>query len=294
MQNEFGSLITAIVTPFNREDRVDHERFADLCRHLAGSGSDALVVSGTTGESPTLSFEEKVNLYRSAVEAVEGKCLVIAGTGGNSTQETISLSREAEQAGVQGVMLVVPYYNKPTQEGLFEHFKSVAASISLPVMLYNVPSRTGLNLQADTTVRLAEIDNIVAIKEASADLDQVTYICSSTPEDFSVYSGDDSMTLPILSVGGVGVVSISAHLIGRQMKRMTEAFAEGEAMEAMRIHQTYFPLFKALFVRTNPIPLKAALNLAGFAVGKPRLPLLPLESDLEAELKVLLSNLSLL
>ncbi len=294
MQNTFGSLITAIVTPFDKQHEVDFEQFAVLCRQLADQGSDGLVVTGTTGESPTLTFEEKVNLYRSAVEAVSGKCQVIAGTGGNSTQEALKLSQEAEKAGVQGVMLVVPYYNKPTQEGLYTHFKSIAASLSIPVMLYNVPGRTGVNLQAETTIRLAEVENILAIKEASGDLNQVTAICASTPGHFSVYSGDDSMTLPILSVGGVGVVSISSHLIGLQMKKMINAFLQGAIADAVQINQRYFPLFKGLFVRSNPIPLKAALNLTGFDVGPPRLPLLPLEKELEGPLKSLLQDLSIL
>jgi len=294
LQNTFGSLITAIVTPFDIQHEVDYDRFADLCRHLADHGSDGLVVTGTTGESPTLTFEEKVNLYRSAVEAVAGKCRVIAGTGGNSTQETLRLSQEAEKAGVQGVMLVVPYYNKPTQEGLYTHFQAIAASLSIPVMLYNVPGRTGLNLQAETTIRLAGVENIVAIKEASGDLNQVTAICASTPDYFSVYSGDDSMTLPILSVGGVGVVSISSHLIGLEMKKMINAFLQGAIADAIQINQRYFPLFKGLFVRSNPIPLKAALKLTGIDVGSPRLPLLPLEKELEGQLKNLLQDLSLL
>jgi len=294
LQNEFGSLNTAIVTPFNEDFQVDYERMAELSLHLASNGSDGLVVTGTTGESPTLSFEEKIEIYKCSVEAVKGKCKIIAGTGGNSTREAIRLSQAAEQSGVDGLMLVVPYYNKPTQEGLFQHFKAVAESVSLPVMLYNVPGRTGVNLQAETTVRLSEINNIVAIKEASADLNQVTYICAFTPDSFSVYSGDDSMTLPMLSVGGSGVVSISSHLIGPGMKEMINAFYQGDTKEATRLNQKYFALFKALFVRTNPIPLKAALNLTGFEVGQPRLPLLPLDDDLEGDLKNLLRQLDLL
>ena len=295
MQHVFGSLITAIVTPFDQNGKVNFEKLSTLTNHLADHGSDGLVVTGTTGESPTLTFEEKVHIYKQAVGSVKGKCKIIAGTGGNSTKETIRLSQAAEKAGVHGIMLVVPYYNKPTQEGLFQHFKAIAESISIPIMLYNVPGRTGVNLQGETTVKLAEqFKHIVAIKEASANLDQITYICSSTPEGFAVYSGDDSMTLPILSVGGVGVVSISSHLIGLEMKDMIQSFFQGNVRQAIEINQKYFPLFKGLFVKTNPIPLKSALNLTGFEVGKPRMPLLPLEDHLEAELKSLLQDLAII
>lgn len=284
----FGSLITAMVTPFDENLKVDYNQVAELAKHLSDTGSDSLVLSGTTGESPTLSADEKISICRTALEAVQGKVKIIAGTGGNSTRETIKLSKEAEKAGVDGIMLVVPYYNKPPQEGLYRHFRSVAEAISLPVMLYNVPGRTAVNLTAETTLKLAEIENIIAIKEASGDLEQITYICAGAPEGFSIYCGDDSLTLPVLSVGGVGVVSITSHLVGLEIKQMIESYITGETEKAAKIHQKLLPLFNGLFVMANPIPVKAALNLTGWKVGKPRLPLCPLTEKLTADLKELL------
>lgn len=284
----FGSLITAMVTPFDENLKVDYNQVAELAKHLSDTGSDSLVLSGTTGESPTLSADEKISICRTALEAVQGKVKIIAGTGGNSTRETIELSKEAEKAGVDGIMLVVPYYNKPPQEGLYRHFRSVAEAISLPVMLYNVPGRTAVNLTAETTLKLAEIENIIAIKEASGDLEQITYICAGAPEGFSIYCGDDSLTLPVLSVGGVGVVSITSHLVGLEIKQMIESYITGETEKAAKIHQKLLPLFNGLFVMANPIPVKAALNLTGWKVGKPRLPLCPLTEKLTADLKELL------
>lgn len=287
-KNYFGSLITAMVTPFDENLEVDYNQVAELAKHLSNTGSDGLVLSGTTGESPTLSADEKINICKTALEAVQGKVKIIAGTGGNSTRETIELSKEAEKAGVDGIMLVVPYYNKPPQEGLYRHFKSVAEAVSLPIMLYNVPGRTAVNLTAETTLKLAEIENIIAIKEASGDLEQITYICAGAPEGFSVYCGDDSLTLPVLSVGGIGVVSITSHLVGPEIKRMIESFLTGKTEEAAKIHQRLLPLFNGLFVMANPIPVKAALNLTGRKVGKPRLPLCRLTEKLTVELKELL------
>lgn len=292
-KNNFGSLLTAMVTPFDEDLNVDYKRVAELAVHLSKTGSDALVLSGTTGESPTLSIDEKINICKAASEAVQGKVKIIAGTGGNSTKETLELSKKAEKAGVDGIMLVVPYYNKPPQEGLYRHFKSVAEAVSLPIMLYNVPGRTAVNLTADTTLKLAEIENIVAIKEASGDLEQITYICAGAPEGFSVYCGDDSLTLPVLSVGGVGVVSIASHLVGQEIKQMIESFFSGETEEAAKIHRELLPLIDGLFVVANPIPVKAALNLTGWEVGKPRLPLCPLTEKLTSDLKELLCSYDL-
>jgi 4-hydroxy-tetrahydrodipicolinate synthase len=281
----FGSLITAIITPFNKKFRIDYDKMAELAESLFHNGSDSLVLTGTTGESPTLSFEEKINIYRTVVDAVKGRGRIIAGTGGNSTRESIELSTEAEKAGVDGLMLVVPYYNKPPQEGLYQHFKSIAEAVSLPVMLYNVPGRTGVNLSGETTLKLAEIDNIVAIKEASGNLEQITYICAGAPPGFAVYSGDDTMTLPVLSAGGAGVVSIASHLVGRDIKEMINSYFAGKVEQASKIHQKLMPLFKGLFITTNPIPLKAAMNMVGWDVGEPRLPLTPLPEHLVEKLK---------
>ncbi len=293
LKNNFGSLITAMVTPFDGDLKVDYNQVAELAVHLSQTGSDGLVLSGTTGESPTLSAEEKINICKTAIKAVQGKVKIIAGTGGNSTRESVELSKQAEKAGVDGIMLVVPYYNKPPQEGLYRHFKTIAEAVSLPVMLYNVPGRTAVNLTAETTLRLAEIENIVAIKEASGNLEQITYICAGAPKGFSVYCGDDALTLPVLSVGGVGVVSIASHLVGLEIKKMIEAYLAGKIKEAAEIHQQLLPLFNGLFVVANPIPVKTALNLTGWKVGEPRLPLCSLTDQLITNLKELLRSYNL-
>lgn len=286
----FGSLITAMVTPFDRNLKVDYAKVAELAAYLLKTGSDGLVLAGTTGESPTLAADEKIKIFETVLEAVKGKIKIIAGTGGNSTRDALELSEKAEKAGVDGLMLVAPYYNKPPQEGLYRHFKSIAAAVSLPVMLYNVPGRTAINLEAETTLRLAEVENIVAIKEAGGNLDQITYLCANAPAGFSVYSGDDSLTLPVLSVGGVGVVSVASHLAGLEIKKMIEAYFAGKTKEAAKIHQGLSRLFKGLFVESNPIPVKAALNMVGKEVGEPRLPLCPLAEGPAANLRELLRS----
>lgn len=293
MENIFGSVVTAMATPFDGELHVDYNKLAELTDCLFNSGSDDVLVTGTTGESPTLTGHEKVKIYKSVVEAAAKRGKVIAGTGVNSTRETVELTRAAADAGVDGIMLVVPYYNKPPQEGLYKHFKEIARSVSLPIMLYNVPGRTSVNLTPDTTLKLAEIDNVVAIKEASGNLDQVSAICREAPPGFAVYSGDDSMTLPVLSVGGYGVVSIASHFVGIAIKEMVTAFKEGKIDDAVRQHQKLMPLFKALFMLTNPVPLKAALALTGRDMGEPRLPLISLPEDMRLELKALLSKYGL-
>lgn len=290
MQNTFGTLLTAMITPFDRQQQVNYEQVAELAKYLAGRGSDGLVITGTTGESPALSNEEKFRIYDTVVRTVKGKTKVIAGTGCNSTLSTIETSKKAEEIGVDGLMLVVPYYNKPPQEGLYLHFKSVADAVSLPIMLYNVPGRTAVNLSAATTLKLAEIDNIVAVKEASGNLEQITYICKGAPDGFDVYSGDDSLTLPVLSVGGKGVVSVASHLVGLEIKAMINSFFEGKVEEAAKKHQFLMPLFKALFAITNPIPVKAALNMAGIDAGRTRLPLSGMPENMAADLFDLLKN----
>lgn len=294
MQCDFGCLITAIVTPFDENFRVDYDKIVELAEYLLNKGSDGLVLTGTTGESPTLTIEEKLNIYKILVNTFKGKMKIIAGTGGNSTRDTIELSIKAEEAGVDGLMLVVPYYNKPPQEGLYRHFKSISKAVSLPIMLYNVPGRTGVNLTAETTLRLAEVENIVAIKEASGNLEQITSICAGAPQGFAVYSGDDAMTLPVLSAGGAGVVSIASHLVGLELKEMINCFFAGNVEQAIKIHQRLMPLFKALFITTNPIPLKAAMNMVGLKIGEPRLPLIPLPEHLNGNLRNLLQDLKLL
>lgn len=289
----FGRVLTAMVTPFTPDLKVDYDRAAELARKLVDSGSDGIVVAGTTGESPTLTKEEKVNLFRVVMEAVGKEAAVVAGTGGNATQPSIELTREAEKVGVHGIMAVVPYYNKPPQDGLITHFKAIAAATSLPVILYNIPGRTGTNMTPETVEKLAGVENIVAIKEASGSLDQVTDIRRRTPPSFKIYSGDDSLTLPILAVGGEGIISVASHVVGRRLKDMVEAYVAGQVAKAAEINAELFPLFKALFVTTNPIPVKLALRLTGFDVGGLRPPLVEAGEREAAIVRQALSGLGL-
>lgn len=294
MINDFGRVLTAMITPFNKDMAVDYNVARKLARHLAESGSDGLVVCGTTGESPTLTKEEKIELFRVVVEEVGGQAVVIAGTGGNNTTASIELTQAAEKVGVDGVMTVCPYYNKPSQEGLYEHFKAIASSTHLPVMLYNIPGRTGVNMLPPTVLRLSEIPNIIAIKEASGSLDQVSELRRTLPDSFAVYSGDDSFTLPMLSLGAKGVVSVAAHVIGPQINKMVNAFTTGNTTLATQMHMQLFPIFKGLFITTNPVPVKAAMNLAGWQVGPPRLPLVEATAAEREEVKRILSELKLI
>jgi 4-hydroxy-tetrahydrodipicolinate synthase len=268
-----GRLITAMVTPFDESGEVDYGQAKRLALALHKSGSDGLVISGTTGESPTLSREEKLRLFTEVKSAIGNQGSVIAGCGNNSTRESIRLTVEAEKTLVDAILLVVPSYNKPTQEGLFHHFKAIAKSTSLPCILYNVPSRTVTSTSVDTVIRLSQISNIIGIKEASGNLEQIAKIIQGTDDDFIVWSGNDSDTLPILALGGYGVVSIASHLVGNQIKKMMDAFLGARNQEAAAIHRDLLPLINALFVISNPIPMKYALNRIGFPVGKPRLPL---------------------
>lgn len=272
----FGQLITAMVTPFDEQGEIDFPATRNLINHLIENGSDGLVVAGTTGESPTLTNEEKVNLFEFTVQVAGGRVPVIAGTGSNNTRESIQLTQQAEAAGVDGIMLVVPYYNKPSQEGMYQHFKTIARAASLPIMLYNIPGRSSVNMSPETIIRLADIPNIVAVKEASGNLDAMADIIEHTPADFALYSGDDGLTLPVLSIGGAGVVSVSAHIIGPEMKTMMSHFNSGRIHEASTLHRRMLPIMKELFAAPNPSPVKAALNLEGVAVGGVRLPMLPL------------------
>jgi 4-hydroxy-tetrahydrodipicolinate synthase len=288
-------VVTALITPFKADGSVDYEVAEKLAAHLVEQGSDSLVVCGTTGESPTLSWAEEFELFQVIQHAVGGKAKIIAGTGSNSTSEAIAATRKASELKLEGSLQVVPYYNKPPQEGLYRHFEAIAAaSPDMPLMLYNIPGRTGQNLLPETVARLAEISNIVAIKEASGNLDQVSQIRRSTPSEFGIYSGDDSLTLPMLAVGAQGVVSVASHLVGTQLQQMIQAFEKGQVQTATQIHLQLFPLFKALFVSANPIPLKAALRLQGWPVGMTRLPLAESSEALEGLLKTVMKDLGLL
>ncbi|MUT66411.1 4-hydroxy-tetrahydrodipicolinate synthase [Paenibacillus sp. NEAU-GSW1] len=274
---DFGRLVTAMVTPFDANGQIDWESTGRLIDYLIEEQlSDTLVVSGTTGESPTLTDDEKTALFRFAVERAAGRCKIIAGTGSNNTAHSIHLTKEAEACGADGVLLVAPYYNKPNQEGLFQHFKAIAESTKLPVMLYNVPGRTGINLSVETTLRLAEIDNVVATKDCASS-DQLTQIIAGAPEGFKVYSGDDSATLPTLAIGGYGIVSVASHIIGAKMKQLIAAYLNGDVQQAAKLHLECHSVFKGLFECPHPVPnpvaVKYALSLRGIAVGGVRLPL---------------------
>jgi len=287
---EFGRLLTAMVTPFGADGKVDYSQAKRLADALLDSGSDGVVVSGTTGECPTLSREEKLRLFAEVGSVVGDRGTVIAGTGNYNTADSLELTREAEKAGVDGCLLVVPYYNRPTQEGLFQHFKTIAQGTSLPCIVYNVPSRTVTNLTAETTVRLSQVDNIAGVKEASANLDQIAKIIQGARDDFLVYSGNDSDTLPILGLGGYGVVSVASHLVGLQIKQMIAEFLAGKTGEAAALHRGLLPLINALFVVSNPIPIKYALNCLGFSVGNPRLPLTEPDEKAKAAIEQALNN----
>lgn len=291
----FGRVLTAMITPFNEDGSMNYVVAEKLAAHLVDQGTDTLVVCGTTGESPTLSWDEEYELFQVVKKAVAGKAKVIAGTGSNSTDEAIDATQKAAKLGLDGSLQVVPYYNKPPQEGLYRHFRAIAeASPDFPIMLYNIPGRTGQNMTPDTVVRLAEIPNIVAIKEASGNLDQVGFIRHSTSSDFKIYSGDDSLTLPMLAVGATGVVSVASHLVGNDIQSMVQSFEKGDVQAAEQTHRKLLPLFKALFVTANPIPVKLALVLQGWQVGQTRLPLYDALGPVEATLRPVMEELGLL
>ena len=278
-----GRLITAMVTPFDETGEVDYGQAKKLALALLASGSEGLVVSGTTGEAPVLSKEEKLRLFAEVKQAVGDRAPVIAGTGNYCTAESVELSREAERAGADALLLVVPYYNKPTQEGLYRHFRAIAESVGLPCIVYNVPSRTVTSTTAETIIRLSQMDNIVAVKEASGNMEMAARIIAGARPGFLVYSGNDGDTFPILAMGGYGVISVSAHLVGRQVREMIERLVRGDVAGAAGIHHRHMPLINALFLVSNPVPVKYALNHVGFRVGSPRLPLLePDEKTAEA------------
>jgi 4-hydroxy-tetrahydrodipicolinate synthase len=288
----FGRVSTAMVTPFDRKGNIDFTKTTQIIQYLIDNGSDSLVVAGTTGESPTLTKEEKIALFRHVVKVVDGRIPVIAGTGSNNTHASIELTKKAAETGVDAVMLVAPYYNKPSQEGMYQHFKVIAESTALPVMLYNIPGRSSVNVSPETIIRLSKVANIVAVKEASGDLDSMTEIISHTSDDFMLYSGDDGLTLPVLSIGGAGIVSVASHVIGNEMQEMVSAFLGGNLLHASQMHQRLLPIMKGLFTSPNPTPVKTALQMRGLDVGSVRLPLIPLTEVERAKLSHLLEGIS--
>lgn len=269
----FGRVITAMASPLRRDGSLDLDGAAVLARHLAAHGSESIVVSGTTGESPTLAFEEKRDLFGAVVEAVRGRAKVIAGTGTYSTAESIHLSRMAAEQGADGLLLVTPYYSRPPQSGLLAHFTAIAGETALPIILYDIPSRTGRKIEHATLLALAEVPTIIGVKDAAGDLAGTGRLAAEKPAEFGIWSGDDALTLPMLSVGARGVISVAAHLVGDRISEMIAAHDKGDPERAAAIHRELMPLFQALFVTANPIPLKAALEMVGLPAGPVRLPL---------------------
>ncbi|WP_242219455.1 4-hydroxy-tetrahydrodipicolinate synthase [Bacillus cereus group sp. BfR-BA-01380] len=273
---DFGTIATAMVTPFDKNGNIDFAKTTKLVNYLIDNGTTSIVVGGTTGESPTLTSEEKVALYRHVVSVVDKRVPVIAGTGSNNTHASVELTKKAEEVGVDAIMLVAPYYNKPSQEGMYQHFKTIAESTKLPIMLYNVPGRSIVQISVDTVVRLSQIPNIVAIKDAGGDVLTMTEIIEKTDDDFAVYSGDDGLTLPAMAIGAKGIVSVASHIIGNEMQDMIVAFQTGDMKTAQTLHQLLVRVTNALFMAPSPTPVKTALQIVGLDVGSVRLPLLPL------------------
>jgi 4-hydroxy-tetrahydrodipicolinate synthase len=294
MTIDFGRVITAMITPFDPDGQVHYAEAERLAAYLAANGSDSIVVCGTTGESPTLSWDEEYQLFQVVKQAVAGTAKVIAGTGSNSTSEAIEATKKAAKLGVDGSLQVVPYYNKPPQLGLYRHFEAIAAACDLPMMLYNIPGRTGQHLEPETISKLAKLAGIVAIKEATGNIDITSQIRSLTSPDFKIYAGDDSLTLPTLAIGGSGIVSVASHLVGNEIQQMIGAFESGQNQLAIQLHLKMLPLFKGLFFAPNPMPIKAALKLQGWSVGGLRLPMCELPEELLPQLQQLLQRQGLI
>ncbi|EAD5843398.1 TPA_asm: 4-hydroxy-tetrahydrodipicolinate synthase [Listeria innocua] len=291
---DLGKVITAMVTPIHPEkNKVCKKRIHHLVNHLIDNGSDGLVIAGTTGESPTLSHDEKIKLFRQVVETNAGRAKLIAGTGSNNTAETIAFTKEvAELGGIDAVLVVAPYYNKPNQDGLYAHFVAVAEASDLPVVIYNIPGRSVVNIEPETIIRLAKLPNIIGVKESSGNLDNISKIIAETSDDFLVYSGDDSLTLPILAVGGNGVISVASHVVGNEMQEMMQAYESGDVKKAASIHRSLLPLMNGLFSVPNPAPTKYLLNQQGISVGPVRLPLVDLNAEQGTKLQAILEGLS--
>lgn len=290
MVERIGRLLTAMITPFDSDGNVDYPQAGKLAQALVASGSDGIVVAGTTGESPNLTREEQTRLFAEVKEAIGDKGSVVAGTGSNSTAEAIKYTEDAKKTGSDAVLSVVPYYNKPPQEGLYQHFKAIAESTDLPVILYNVPGRTSTNINADTVVRLSRIPNIVGIKEAGGDLNQAAHIIKDSQSGFLVWSGNDDQTYPIMALGGYGIISVASHIVGNQIKAMMEMTLEGKLDQAAAEHRRMLPIFQGLFLVANPIPVKYAVNKIGFPVGDPRLPLIPPDAQTAAQIDTLIKD----
>ena len=270
----FGRFIPAMITPFDKDKELDLPRAQELALRLIEGGSDALIINGTTGESPTVFYPQKMELFKAVLEAADGKVPVIANVGDNCTADTVDFAQDVQKLGVDGLMCVVPYYNKPPQEGLYQHFRAIAESVELPVILYNIPGRCVINMEADTTLRLAhDVENIVAVKEASGKLEQITQIVADAPDGFVVYAGDDEITLPLMALGGWGVISTIGNVAPVRMKEIVTAMVEGNQTKALAAHLALQPLMRELFITANPIMVKEAMRLLDFDCGGVRLPL---------------------
>ena len=292
MRYDAGEVITAMVTPMNEKREVDYDKVENLASHLVDNGSDAVLVTGTTGEAPTLTYEEELEILSSARRAVRGRAKVIMGTGSNSTETAVLTAKKAEKEGADAILTVVPYYNKPSQTGMIEHFSAVAEATELPIILYNIPSRTGVNMSVDTVKTLAKkYKNIVALKQSFGDMDTFTELRMSLPSDFALYSGDDSLTLPMLSLGAHGVISVASHIFGSEIKSMIRNFKTGDISTAKNMHQKLYPIFKKLFMAPNPVPVKAALEYKGLISDYVRRPLVELTKAEKAELIFVLDSI---
>lgn len=291
----FGRLLTAMVTPFNADGSVNYEKAADLAEWLINNGSDGLVVAGSTGEAATMSAEEKLELFRVVVNRINKRVPVIAGTGSNNTADSVKMTKMAEAMGVDGALIVGPYYNKPTQEGFYQHFAAVAQSTGLPIIVYNVPGRTASNISPAIVARLAaDFENIVAIKEAAGNVAQVAELYSVLPEEFTIYSGDDGLILPFMSVGAIGLISVLSNIGGGILQDVMQAYEDGRVREAAKLNARMVPLANAMFIETNPIPVKAAVTLVtGIDAGQPRLPLTPMEPANKAKMVAVLQEYGL-
>lgn len=291
MRYNAGEIITAMITPFKEDLSVDYVALEKLVNHLIENGTDAILVAGTTGETPTLSHEEEREIFTFVKKVVNGRVKVIMGAGSNSTQTAVESSIKAKELGADAILTVVPYYNKPSQKGMYEHFSAIAKAVDLPIILYNIPGRTGVNMQPATIAKLAkEFKNIVAVKQSNSDLDLISDIKSLCPSDFAVYSGDDSLTLPMMSLGAHGVISVASHLVGKDMKKMINAFKTGDVKEALNVHLYLYPLFRKLFMAPNPVPVKASLAHIGIIKEYVRKPLVELDADEKSELLSILNK----
>ncbi|MGZ8626299.1 MAG: 4-hydroxy-tetrahydrodipicolinate synthase [Actinomycetota bacterium] len=294
MAGRFGAVVTAMVTPFREDHSLDVDAAVHLAAHLYEHGTESIVVAGSTGESPTLTHKEKLELFRAVIDVAKGKGKVLCGTGTYDTAETVELSREAEELGADGLLLVTPYYNKPPQRGLLEHYGRVASAVTIPIVAYNIPGRTGIRLEHDTLLELSTISNIVGVKDSTGDFQAISRLISEAPPDFEVYSGDDWATFGYLCLGAVGIVSVAAHLVGDRIRQLCDLVFSGDIPAARKIHEELTPLFNALFITSNPIPVKTALEMVGHPVGPPRLPLVPATTEERERIRKALLDAGLL